>query len=159
MTPIDAVKSVFTKYATFRGTASRSEYWWWTLFSVVVTGVINAFQGDLDNPNTAASTIGLVWAVGTLIPGLAVTVRRFHDTGFSGKWLFTLLIPVIALIVSITQIAELLFDNDLAIDADTILSVAGALAPTILLLLAVGIFQLVLTLLPTKTAEQGNKYA
>jgi uncharacterized membrane protein YhaH (DUF805 family) len=159
MTPIDAVKSVFTKYATFRGTASRPEYWWWTLFSVVVTGVINAFQGDLDNPNTAASTIGLLWAVGTLIPGLAVTVRRFHDAGFSGKWLFTLLIPVIALIVSITQIAELFFDNDLAIDADTILSVAGALAPAILLLLAVGIFQLVLTLLPTKTAEQGNKYA
>ena len=159
MTPIDAVKSVFTKYATFRGTASRPEYWWWTLFSVVVTGVINAFQGDLDNPNTAASTIGLVWAVGTLIPGLAVTVRRFHDAGFSGKWLFTLLIPVIAFIVSITQIAELFFDNDLAIDADTILSVAGALAPAILLLLAVGIFQLVLTLLPTKTAEQGNKYA
>ncbi len=159
MTPIDAVKSVFTKYATFRGTASRPEYWWWTLFSVVVTGVINAFQGDLDNPNTAASTLGLVWAVGTLIPGLAVTVRRFHDAGFSGKWLFTLLIPVIAFIVSITQIAELFFDNDLAIDADTILSVAGALAPAILLLLAVGIFQLVLTLLPTKTAEQGNKYA
>ena len=159
MTPIAAVKSVFTKYATFRGTASRPEYWWWTLFSVVVTGVINAFQGDLDNPNTAASTIGLVWAVGTLIPGLAVTVRRFHDAGFSGKWLFTLLIPVIAFIVSITQIAELFFDNDLAIDADTILSVAGALAPAILLLLAVGIFQLVLTLLPTKTAEQGNKYA
>ncbi len=159
MTPIDAVKSVFTKYATFRGTASRSEYWWWTLFSVVVTGVINAFQGDLDNPNTAASTLGLVWAVGTLIPGLAVTVRRFHDAGFSGKWLFTLLIPVIAFIVSITQIAELFFDNELAIDADTILSVAGALAPAILLLLAVGIFQLVLTLLPTKTAEQGNKYA
>ena len=159
MTPIAAVKSVFTKYATFRGTASRPEYWWWTLFSVVVTGVINAFQGDLDNPNTAASTLGLVWAVGTLIPGLAVTVRRFHDAGFSGKWLFTLLIPVIAFIVSITQIAELFFDNDLAIDADTILSVAGALAPAILLLLAVGIFQLVLTLLPTKTAEQGNKYA
>lgn len=159
MTPIAAVKSVFTKYATFRGTASRPEYWWWTLFSVVVTGVINAFQGDLDNPNTAASTLGLVWAVGTLIPGLAVTVRRFHDAGFSGKWLFTLLIPVIAVIVSITQIAELFFDNDLAIDADTILSVAGALAPAILLLLAVGIFQLVLTLLPTKTAEQGNKYA
>jgi uncharacterized membrane protein YhaH (DUF805 family) len=159
MTPIDAVKSVFTKYATFRGTAARSEYWWWTLFSVVVTGVINAFQGDLDNPNTAASTLGLVWAVGTLIPGLAVTVRRFHDAGFSGKWLFTLLIPVIAFIVSVTQIAELFFDNELAIDADTILSVAGALAPAILLLLAVGIFQLVLTLLPTKTAEKGNKYA
>jgi uncharacterized membrane protein YhaH (DUF805 family) len=159
MTPIDAVKSVFTKYATFRGTASRPEYWWWALFATVIAIVLSAFQGDLENPNTAASTLGLVWSVGTLIPGLAVTVRRFHDAGFSGKWLFTLLIPVIAFIVSITQIAELFFDNELAIDADTILSVAGALAPAILLLLAVGIFQLVLTLLPTKTAEQGNKYA
>jgi uncharacterized membrane protein YhaH (DUF805 family) len=158
MTPIDAVKSVFTKYATFRGTASRPEYWWWALFATVIAIVLSAFQGDLENPNTAASTLGLVWSVGTLIPGLAVTVRRFHDAGFSGKWLFTLFIPVAAAIAAIAEIVGI-FNAETYSSADTVLAIAGALVPTILTLLAVGIFQLVLTLLPTKTAEQGNKYA
>lgn len=158
MSPIDAVKSVFTNYATFRGTAPRSEYWWWTLFATVVAAVINAFSGDFDNPNTAVSTLGLIWAVGTLIPGLAVTVRRFHDAGFSGKWLFTLLIPVVAGIASIAQIVGIIATAPV-FNEDVLFAVAGALVPTILTLIAVGIFQLVITVLPSKTAEQGNTHA
>jgi uncharacterized membrane protein YhaH (DUF805 family) len=158
VSPINAVKSVFTKYATFRGTASRSEYWWWTLFSVVVTGVINAFSGDFENPNAAVSTIALIWALGTLIPGLAVTVRRFHDAGLSGKWILTLLIPVSAAIASISQIVGVI-DATVEFSEDTVLAIAGALVPTILTALAVGLFQLIVTLLPSKTAEQGNRHA
>ncbi len=158
MTPINAVKSVFTKYATFRGTASRSEYWWWALASTIVAGVLNALTGDLDNPNMAASTLALVWAVGTLIPTIAVTVRRFHDAGLSGKWLLTLLIPLFAVIASISQIVGVI-DATVEFSDDTVLAIAGALVPTILTALAVGLFQLIVTLLPSKTAEQGNRHA
>jgi uncharacterized membrane protein YhaH (DUF805 family) len=158
MTPINAVKSVFTKYAIFRGTASRSEYWWWTLASTIVAGVLNALTGDLDNPNMAASTLALVWAVGTLIPTLAVTVRRFHDAGLSGKWLLTLLIPVVAVIASISQIVAIISSATEFTD-DIVIAIAGALVPTILTALAVGLFQFIVTLLPSKTAEQGNRHA
>jgi uncharacterized membrane protein YhaH (DUF805 family) len=158
MTPINAVKSVFMNYATFRGTASRSEYWWWALASTIVAGVLNALTGDLDNPNTAVSTLALVWAVGILIPGLAVTVRRFHDAGLSGKWLFTLLIPVVALIASIAEIVGIISSATEFTD-DIVIAIAGALVPTILTALAVGLFQLIVTLLPSKTAEQGNTHA
>lgn len=158
MTPINAVKSVFTKYAIFRGTASRSEYWWWALASTIVAGVLNALTGDLDNPNMAASTLALVWAVGTLVPTIAVTVRRFHDAGLSGKWLLTLLIPVFAVIASISQIVAIISSATEFTD-DIVIAIAGALVPTILSALAVGLFQLIVTLLPSKTAEQGNRHA
>lgn len=158
MTPIDAVKSVFTKYATFRGVASRPEYWWWTLFSTIVAAVINALSGDAMNPNAAGSTLALVWAAGTLIPGLAVSVRRFHDAGFSGKWLFTWLIPVVATFASIGQIVGIIASSTEITDNELV-AMATTLVPAILSFLAVALFQLVITLLPSKSAEQGNKYA
>lgn len=72
-----AIQSVFNKYATFTGRASRSEYWWWTLFAFLVGVVCNL--------------IGITWLTGIVnlalfLPGLAVLVRRLHDINMSGWW-------------------------------------------------------------------------
>jgi|GEM_PF-893264 len=78
MGPFEAVKTVFSKYATFSGRASRSEFWWWKaflLFGPVLAAVI------------LWQVIGLLAILAPLIfiiPDLAVSVRRFHDVGKSG---------------------------------------------------------------------------
>lgn len=102
----DAVKRFFKKYATFTGRASRSEYWWWTLVNAVVltvlgiwtitaaVGSVNTVTGELEGTSFLFpyALIGL-WGLATLVPGIALTVRRLHDGGFTG-WLFLLaLVP------------------------------------------------------------------
>jgi len=77
MTFVAAIQSGFRNYAKFKGRASRSEYWWWTLFSLIVQAATSGF-GD---------TIGGLVSLGILLPSLAVQVRRLHDTNRSGWWI------------------------------------------------------------------------
>lgn len=76
----EAITSCFRQYATFNGRASRSEYWWYTLFVVIVSAVIGVFEvmADISIP----SAVNLVWG----IPHLAVASRRLHDINRSGWW-------------------------------------------------------------------------
>lgn len=86
MTFPDAVRSVLSQYAGFRGRAPRSEYWWWYLFTVLV----NVVTTGIDRVTDAAvgvSFVGAVVSLGLVIPTLAVSVRRLHDSGLSGWWL------------------------------------------------------------------------
>jgi uncharacterized membrane protein YhaH (DUF805 family) len=92
----EAVRDGFTKYATFSGRSSRSAYWWWFLFSVLVSigaTIVDAIVG------TGVIAI-LVW-LGLFLPDLAVLVRRLHDTDRSGWWVLIGLIPLIGTIVLI----------------------------------------------------------
>ena len=156
MSPIDAIKSVFTNYANFKGVAARSEYWWWYLFSTVVGGVLNAMTGDTENPNMFVSLLVIVWGLGTLVPGLAVIVRRFHDAGFSGKWLLLWILPLVVTIGSIPVVVQA-YMNAYSIE-DFLLAMIGSLTFAFLSILAVGIFQFVITLMPSKSAEAGNTH-
>ena len=71
---------LFKKYATFKGRASRSEYWWWYLFFVLAQVIFIAAEME---------TLIAVFVVAVLIPPhLAVAVRRLHDIGLSGLWAF-----------------------------------------------------------------------
>ncbi|MBW3089006.1 DUF805 domain-containing protein [Bifidobacterium sp. 82T24] len=79
---------VFKKYATFHGRASRGEYWWWILASVVVSLLFSILSAATRN-NGIVSLLELVWSFGTLVPGIAVGVRRLHDTNRTG-WLLLL---------------------------------------------------------------------
>lgn len=93
----EAVKSGFANYVSFSGRARRSEYWYWTLFAIltsVVANIIDAVVGS-------APIFSLVVGLGLLLPGLAVSIRRLHDTGRSGWWILIALIPLIGLIVLI----------------------------------------------------------
>jgi uncharacterized membrane protein YhaH (DUF805 family) len=90
----DAIRDGFSKYATFSGRSSRSAYWWWFLFAILVSVVANILDA-----------IGSTWVVGAilglalLLPGLAVTVRRYHDAGHSGWWLLLWIIPIVGFVV------------------------------------------------------------
>jgi uncharacterized membrane protein YhaH (DUF805 family) len=96
-----AVTRFFKKYATFSGRASRSEFWWWALVSFAVSIVLNIITGtttsSLDSaPVLGIGTIlGLLWGLATLVPSLALVVRRLHDGGFSGLLALLLLVPFV----------------------------------------------------------------
>lgn len=86
---LDAVKSVFSQYATFTGRARRSEYWYFVLFNFIVSSVLGL---------TGVQILSAVYCLATLIPGLAVAVRRMHDIGKSGWFLLISFIPIIGAI-------------------------------------------------------------
>ncbi|WP_323961639.1 DUF805 domain-containing protein [Arthrobacter sp. JZ12] len=109
-----AIQRFFKKYATFHGRASRSEYWWWALVSVLVSFVINIISGagaaattDLTTGTGGAGSmfgiiLGFLWFAATIVPSLALVVRRLHDVNLSGWFLLVVLVPflgAIALIV------------------------------------------------------------
>jgi len=105
---MDALTSVFrNNYATFSGRASRSEYWWSYLGTAIISMIaqIVAFAGAaalLDVNKSLAGAILIVLAVvilGIIIPFLAVSVRRMHDTGRSGWMMLLFLIPCIGIIL------------------------------------------------------------
>ncbi len=101
MTLQEAVQSGFSNYAKFRGRASRSEFWWWQLF-LLAGGIVAALLDIFANSNAFSGSpfTTLFWVV-TIIPDLAVTVRRLHDTDSSGWWIFLALIPLIGMLVLI----------------------------------------------------------
>ena len=69
----EAVSSVFSKYFEFSGRALRSEYWYWSLFLIIVgipVGVLSLFW----------LPIYFIWSIGLFFPNLAVSVRRLHDS-------------------------------------------------------------------------------
>lgn len=104
---INAWKSVVLgNYATFSGRARRSEYWWFALTSVIVSVVLNIVSSISDGMNAIAGLVGLVYWLGTLIPSLAVAVRRLHDTGRSGWMLLLALIPLVGAIILIVFLAS-----------------------------------------------------
>lgn len=159
-----AIKTAFTKYAIFRGVATRPEYWWFVLFTVIVSSVLNVFMGDPNNPNPVASGLSLLFSLGTLIPSLSISVRRFHDAGFSGKWLLLYLVPTVLFVVAAASALPVLaaaLSGGLMGDELTaaIVGLLGVAALPLITGFAVWVFNLVLTLLPSKSAAQGNKYA
>ena len=88
---------VLKKYADFKGRASRSEYWMFVLFNFLIiiglnilTSLLGAIDiGLFDLLSTLLSFVFLIYALGIIVPGIAVVVRRLHDTNKSG-WLFLL---------------------------------------------------------------------
>jgi len=89
---LDVLKN---KYATFDGRARRKEYWMFFLFNILVAiglGIVEALIGT-------AGLIGGLYGLAVLIPGIAVTVRRLHDTSRSGWWILIVLIPAVGTLI------------------------------------------------------------
>ncbi len=98
----EAIKSWFNKYVTFSGRAPRSEYWWFTLFAILAQIVLTFVDMAVFGANPyGIDPLATIFSLAVLLPGLAVTVRRLHDTGRSAWWLLIVLIPVIGYIVLI----------------------------------------------------------
>lgn len=107
-----AIKTCFKKYCVFKGRARRSEYWYWILFTFLVSLGISALQGLLAIPVlikdgspemmvTISSAISIAFGVAVFLPTLGVNVRRLHDTGRSGWWVLLLYLIEVAAIVFI----------------------------------------------------------
>ena len=80
----DAVKICLTmKYCSFKGRASRSEFWWFCLFTFILN-IIVALLGSL--LPALGSIVSAVQALWLLLPTVGVTTRRLHDRNFSGWW-------------------------------------------------------------------------
>ena len=91
----EAVKKCLSNFATFSGRARRSEYWFFYLFFILVAIAAAIVDGVI-------GTYPLLYAIAVLallIPMLAVTVRRLHDTSKSGWYLLVALIPLVGGII------------------------------------------------------------
>jgi uncharacterized membrane protein YhaH (DUF805 family) len=83
------------KWSDFSARASRTEYWMFFLFNIIIAIVLGAIDTIIGSPGI----IGLIFALALLIPGIAVAVRRLHDTDRSGWWLLIGFVPLIGGIV------------------------------------------------------------
>lgn len=73
-----SISTCMGKYVAFNGRAARPEYWWFFLFTVLLT-----WFADIADPSKVGSTIV---SLALLLPSLSVATRRLHDTGRSGWW-------------------------------------------------------------------------
>jgi uncharacterized membrane protein YhaH (DUF805 family) len=96
MTPVDWAKRPIEKFADFKGRAPRAEYWWWVLAIIVAFIVISIVEGLLGMRRMVFGLYGpltvLLW-LATIVPSIAVSVRRLHDTNRSGWWLLLPVVP------------------------------------------------------------------
>ena len=95
MSPTESVSSVFRNYINFKGRAQRSEFWWFTLFTVIVSVVL----GILGSALPALNILEGIYSLAVLLPSLAVTVRRLHDTNRPAWWLLIYLAVFLAWVI------------------------------------------------------------
>jgi uncharacterized membrane protein YhaH (DUF805 family) len=96
MTFQESVQVCFRKYAEFNGRATRSEYWWFFLFLLLVSLAVSI----------VSDTLSILFSLATLVPILAVGARRLHDTNRSGWWQLIGFVPVIGFIVLVVFMAQ-----------------------------------------------------
>ena len=91
-----SLSSVFRQYFVFSGRARRSEYWWFALFQLIVALVLAIIL----------PVLYVIYIVATLLPSLAVLVRRLHDTGRPAWWLLLAIIPFGSLVLLIFTVLD-----------------------------------------------------
>ena len=95
---VDAVKRALTvNYFNFEGRASRSEYWWFSLFTFLCSAILMAIFGD----GTFGSILRGLVSLALFIPSLGLSVRRMHDINRSGWWILIALVPIVGWIIYI----------------------------------------------------------
>jgi uncharacterized membrane protein YhaH (DUF805 family) len=92
---MDAVRSCLSKYVDFKGRASRSEYWYFALFFALLFGSVFLAVRIAGTTGMVFGFLAVVMLLGLLLPTIAVSVRRLHDTNSSGWWYLIVLIPYI----------------------------------------------------------------
>ena len=103
------IDTIRNRYAKFNGRATRSEYWYFVLFyiilSIIMTTldavVLNPMLGMTANEANQGGFLQTITALALLIPSIALAVRRLHDIGKSGWWLLVGLIPIAGFFVLI----------------------------------------------------------
>ncbi len=108
---LDIYKNCIKKYVVFDGRARRKEYWYFFLFNFLVTlaltipAVLFYYYGEQTAFSIFVSVI-VLYNLFVLLPSLSVMVRRLHDGGKSGAWVFILLIPTIGAVIMFIWLIE-----------------------------------------------------
>jgi uncharacterized membrane protein YhaH (DUF805 family) len=102
-----AIGTGFRRYAEFTGRSGLAEFWWFMLFVFLVSAAartIDSFLpgGDVDSNGLLSN----LWSLGTVIPVLAITVRRLRDGGNRWVQIFWLLVPIAGIIVLIIRLCD-----------------------------------------------------
>ncbi len=108
-----AIKAFWSNYSNFKSRARRSEYWFIQLFLVITNVAVAAIDlalmsGDVDRfiANGGGGIVGLIWILATIVPAIAVLIRRLHDTNRSGWWALIGLVPLVGAIVLLVFTVE-----------------------------------------------------
>lgn len=105
-----AISLCFSNYANFSGRASRSEYWFFFLFNMIISTVVSSISGvfTMISPEAGMviNLVSVVYGIASFIPGIAITIRRLHDTGKSGSYWFLGFIPIVGTILLYVQLAR-----------------------------------------------------
>lgn len=92
-------ESMTKKYVDFNGRAGRKEYWLFQLFNGIIATLLYILMfisiDSYEGPNTAFTIVNALYCLAILLPNLSVTVRRLHDVGKGGGWIFITFVPVI----------------------------------------------------------------
>lgn len=110
----EAIQSGFNNYANFEGRASRPAYWWWFLFTWIVSIIAQLLDnmtriGGIGSESYLNMWVGIISAIVGLalfLPSLGVMIRRLHDTDRSGWWWLIGIIPIIGWIILIFFLAS-----------------------------------------------------
>lgn len=102
----EAVVSVLKEnYANFKGRARRSEFWYYYLFDAILSAAFYALW-MITGRGSFVNVLSTIVSLALLIPGLAVCIRRLHDTGKRWPYIFMALIPVAGAIILIVQLTK-----------------------------------------------------
>ena len=96
---IESIKICYKKFFDFSGRASKSEYWWFQLYGIIIYALLFVFQGDL-------VLLFSILSIANTIPLWAAAVRRLHDTDKSGWMVLISVIPIIGLFIIFLLIAD-----------------------------------------------------
>ena len=95
-------KVVLENYLNFDGRARRAEFWWYFLANLIISVVLNIVDAALGlGSGYYGGLLTGIYGLAVLLPGLAVGIRRLHDTDRSGWWLLLVFIPIVGIIVLI----------------------------------------------------------
>lgn len=170
---LDAVKSGFKNYFNFKGNASRSEFWYWVLFTLLLSLVLGTIEGVIwPAPMSSGDWMQDLAAFGAqptpftslaslllLIPNLSVTARRFHDAGFSAKWLFLQLAPIgYGIFAAVGAVAVVMASGGSDLSYEAIMSLIFLILPILALAAGVLVVYLIMALRPSRSFYDGNKY-
>jgi len=95
------------KYLDFNGKATRSEYWYFILFYVLISIVLHLLDTYTINPMLGMTTteaaqgglLQMLFALALLLPLIAIGIRRLHDIKKSGWWMLLVVIPIIGFLI------------------------------------------------------------
>ena len=93
---VEAIRTCFSKYATFSGRARRPEFWFFWLFTFIASAV-----GELIDKAVGSPIVGPIISLVLVLPNLAVLARRLHDIDRTSWWLLLYFVPVIGWIALI----------------------------------------------------------